>query len=409
MKILAFAQYYPPEIAANGIRLHGMLRALAKNGHKVRVLTAVPNYPHRKIYPGYENIRQEILDGVEVKRHKLYLSPKNHLLSRFLTYFSLMFSLFFSALKEKRPDLVVVSSPPLFSAIAAWIWASLFRVPFILDLQDLWPESIQALKLKAPPLAISIASFFARQIYRKAKRISTVSQGIKKYLVEKLKEPPEKVMVIYNSLDLVPNRIPSQEYIMNAKKNLGLQGKFVVLYAGNLGLAQKPITLVEAAELLKEEKEIFFLILGGGVEEKKLKKIVKEKNLQNIKLYGSIPRENLYKFFAAADAGIVLLIDNPLFDSALPTKLFEYWSHELPVIAGVRGEAKDLILKAEGGLVFPPESASGLAESILKLKENPNLRKIYGKNGHLKVQQFFNGEVQASLFVQLVEEIGQKR
>jgi len=405
MRILAFAQYYPPEIAANGIRLHGLLRALAERGHQVTVLTAVPNYPQRKIYPGYEKKRLEVLDGVIVKRHNLYLSSSTGLLSRFLTYFTLMVAILFRAFREKRPDVVIAPSPPLFSALAAWIWSYLFRVPFILDLQDLWPESIQALNLKTPSLFLSLASFVARRIYRKARRITTVAQGIKTYLVEKMRVSPGKVKVIYNSLDLFPKGKPP-ELPLKIKEELGLTGKFVVLYAGNLGLAQNPITLVEAAEFLREKQDIFFLILGGGVEEERLRRIVKEKSLQNFRLLGPVPREKLPRFYTASDIGVVLLRDTPLFDSALPTKLFEYWSHALPVVAGVRGEARDLIVRAQGGLVFPPESAHGLAEAILMLKENQALREDLGRNGLSQVERTFNGKVQSITFVQLVEEAG---
>ncbi len=331
MKIVAFSQYYPPEIAAAGIRLHGLLKGLAARGDRVAVLTAVPNYPQHRIYVDYQRGQRktESIDGVRVRHVSFFIPRSRSIIQRFLSYTSFMLSLLGSGWKEQRPDLVVATSPPLFTAVAAWIWAKLWRRPLLFDVQDLWPESVEALGIKTPAFLRRLAFALAKAIYHRSAQISTVAYGIRRYLIENKAIPPSRIQVVYNALDVPAEEAPTSTDEEEWKQSLDVEGKFVVLYAGNLGLAQRPQTLMEAAELLRGKPEIVWVIVGGGTEQEQMSEQTSEQTRQhgltNIRMVGPVPRKNLFSYYRIANAGVVLLRDLPIFDAALPTKIFEYW------------------------------------------------------------------------------------
>jgi colanic acid biosynthesis glycosyl transferase WcaI len=402
MKIVAFSQYYPPEIAAAGIRLHGLLKGLAARGDRVAVLTAIPNYPQRRIYVDYQRGQRktENIDGVRVRHVSFFLPRSKSIVQRFLSYTSFMLSLLWSGWKEQRPDLVVATSPPLFTAVAAWIWAKLWRRPLLFDVQDLWPESVEALGIRTPAILRRLAYALAKAIYRRSSQISTVAHGIRRYLIEKKAIPPSRIQVVYNALDVPVEEAPTSVDEEEWKQDLDVEGKFVVLYAGNLGVAQRPQTLMEAAELLRGKPEIVWVIVGGGTEQEQMTEQAGQHGFTNIRMIGPVPRKNLFLYYRIANAGVVLLRDLPIFDAALPTKIFEYWGFSLPVIAGVRGEAKELIQQREGGLCFPPEDAKGLTEAVLRLQESPEMCHTYGAAGRRAIDEEFNKTKQAERFAE---------
>ncbi len=406
MRIIAFSQYYPPEIAAAGIRLHGLLRGLVDHGHSVTVITAIPNYPQRKVYPGYrgKDRREEILEGVRVLHVPFFLPRSSSLVQRFWSYFSFMVSLFIAGLRQHRPELVIATSPPLFTAVAAWIWAKLWRRSLLFDVQDLWPESIESLGVAAPGSLIRLAYSLSSAIYRRSARISTVAEGLRRVLIERKGVPAEHVAVVFNCLDLHTQAPASEEEVTRLRNELGVSGKTVALYAGNLGVAQHPLTLVEAASKLADLPHLLLLVVGDGVERKSVESEALLRGLGNIRFMGPVPRSELRSFYGLASMGIVLLRDLALFDAALPTKIFEYWSFGLPILGGVRGEAASLIQEVAGGLVFPPENGEALASGIRQLCSATDQGKAMGLAGRKAVLERFNGKIQAEVFSRLAGE-----
>ena len=380
MKFLILTQYFPPEIGAAPTRLHAMAHELTKAGHDVEVVTSMPNYPHGKILPGYRGsfYRREVQARITIHRVWLYPTVGSGL-GRILNYLS--FSLFslFGLLRARKPDYLFVETPPPTLSLTAWLYARSRRIPFILNVADLWPDTLVDMGLLQPGLACRVLSWLERWSYRNADYVNAVTEGIRDTLINSKAVPKEKVLFLPNGVDTDRYRPrPADEQLKNA---LGLSVKKIILYSGTLGRAHGLEYVLEAAKILQCQSDIHFLFLGNGSERPHLEKLTFQLGLRNVTFRDAVPIDQLAPYHSIADAGLVSLRKIPIFEGARPSKMFPLLAAGKPLIFFGSGEGALLIHRANAGVVVPPEEPQALALAVPELFRNTELAASLGANG----------------------------
>lgn len=409
MKILYITQYFLPEICAPSNRAYANVKYFSEKGHKVVILTEMPNHPKGVIFKGYKGkiFNRERIENFDVLRVWVYANPNKNFITRLLFYMSFMFlGLLYALLNWKNFDVVYISSPPLFVGIVGISLKSVFpKTKFIFEVRDLWPTVAIALGELKNKTFIKFSRKLEYTCYLLSDKIISVTNFFKQEIINKGVHS-KKVLVVKNGTD-IKNEI--QVNTQEVKSKLGLKFDFVVLYAGNLGLAQGLETVLCSAKKLKNENDIKFFLIGEGPEKKKLKGIAKTLNLNNIKFIDEVSMDEISEYLSIAKCGIVPLKKSKVFSGTVPSKLYDYMACELPILLGVDGEAKSILEKSGGGLSFEPENSDDLAEKILYLKNNPKQLKNMALNGRKFVEENCNREKQAEVIEkELLELLEQK-
>ncbi len=410
MRILYFTQYFPPEVGATQTRAWEMCRFLIDEGHYVTVVTEVPNHPSGIIPPDYQDRLSERKweSGIDVLRLWVAASPEKTFRSRMQFYLSYMAmaSVAGVAIRGKY-DLVFATSPPLFVGAAGLASALKRRIPFVFEVRDLWPESAVALGELKSRRAIAAAERLEKALYGRAARIVAVTEGIRKSLVER-KISSEKVALIPNGANT--DRFTYQrEAARTLRAELGLEGKFIALYAGIHGVAQGLETVLYAAKLLSEKTDIYFLLVGEGPRKQALQEMSMSLGLGNVRFLSEVPTERMPAFLSAAGCSLVPLRDEPLFRGALPSKLFEAWACSCPVVLSVAGEAALVLSRADGGIATAPEDPIGMAEAISYMYHNKEKAEMMGGRGRAYVETYYSRRSQARMLEALLREVVQTR
>jgi len=366
MRILYLTQYFEPEPMIKGIKF---AKALADRGHHVEVVTGFPNYPTGKLYPGYRLAfyRKEIIDGVVVHRVPLYPNHDASSVRRILNYFSFCFSAaIFSAFAARRFD-VVYAYPPITVALAASFACWIMRKPFILDIQDLWPDSVVKSGMPGTGRMEAILSAMCNFAYRRAARIVSQSKGIKQRLIER-GVPGDKIAVIYNWADET-SAAPGGHCDLAP---YGFSGHFNIVYGGNLGRVQGLDVLVRAANLARQRvPELRLLLIGDGIEGDNLRELVQQLGAENVRIAPGVPRHLIGDVFAAADVLVLHLWDDPLFEITIPQKTQFYMAMGKPILIGVRGEAAEFVTGAGAGIAVTPQNVEAMAEAMTQMAHMP--------------------------------------
>lgn len=367
MRILYLTQYFEPEPAIKGIKF---VKGLSDRGHYVEVVTGFPNYPGGRIYQGHRLsfYKREVIDGIVVHRIPLFPSHDMSSVGRAANYISFFLSAaIFSAFIARQFD-VIYSYPPMTVGLAAWFAGWIARRPFLLDIQDLWPDSVVksgmtgTSKLEAP--LNSLCNF----LYRRASGIVSQSQGIKTRLVER-GVPGEKISVIYNWAD---ERAAAPADLCDLSP-YRFADKFNFVYGGNLGRVQGLDVVVRAAHLARQRVPcIQLLLIGEGVERDNLKALVHSLGAENIHIAPGVPRQMIGDIFAAADVLTLHLWDDPLFAITIPQKTQFYLAMGKPILIGVRGEAADFVTSAGAGISAVPQNVMALADAMVQLANTPS-------------------------------------
>jgi glycosyltransferase involved in cell wall biosynthesis len=283
-------------------------------------------------------------------------------------------------------DVVIASSPPLFAGLAGLILARLRRVPLLLDIRDIWPElAVEAGEFKSDAAIVRWGERLERYLYRKATAISVVTQAKWRKLADR-GVPEGKLNLVPNGVDLELLNLPADPKL---REKLKLERKFIVVYAGLIGIFQGLHIAVEAANFLREHKHIHFLFVGDGVKRPDLERQVASLQLENITWLPTQPREEVPGILRACDLALVPLVNDQLVD-AVPSKLLEAWGCHLPVILVAGGEAGRLVEEARGGVIVPPGKAHQLADVILKISEKRDSLDAMSEHGYHYVATQFN-------------------
>lgn len=376
MRILLLTQWFQPEPNFKGLPL---ARALAGLGHEVEVLTGFPNYPGGKLYPGHRIRLHQVdyMDGIRVTRAPLYPSHDKSALGRILNYASFAIASTLSIFSIRRPDVVYVYCPPMTAAAAAMALRLTRGVPYVIDVQDLWPDTLIATGMVKEGLIVRLVGLWSKFAMRCARALIVLSPGFKLRLEQRGITCP---------VHIIPNWAPPEiEHmeIVRPTKTVGPDHVFNILFAGNMGKAQSLETVILAARRLKiEAPHIRFTLIGGGVDVDQLKQSGEAAGTDNIVFLPARPPSDMAPVFSDADGLLVHLRDDPLFSITIPSKTQAYLSIGRPILMGVRGDAADMLTAAQAGIAFNPEDADSLADAAITLSAmSPEARTAMGQSG----------------------------
>lgn len=394
MKILVLTHYYPPEVNAPASRLSEHARVWAQAGHDVTVVTCVPNHPTGRAYPGYRNNlwQEEERDGVRVIRLWTWLAANEGFLPRIANYVSYLLSVFLWMWRLPKADVVLSTSPQFFCGLAGWLLKRKRR-PWVLEIRDLWPESIVTVGAMKRGAAIKLLEAIERFAYRKADLVVSVTDGFVPHIRERRGDGP--IAVIKNGVDLTTFTTPDAAAESEFRAAHGLTGKFVAAYVGTHGMAHRLDTVLEAAELLRERADIAFLLVGDGAERERLVAEVAARGLSNVVMLGQQPKAAMPAIWAASDAALVLLRRVDTFKTVIPSKMFEAMAMACPMVLGVEGEAKALMEAGGAGIAITPESAEELAAAVTRLTDDRAFAAQLGESGRSFVAREFDRRVLA--------------
>jgi colanic acid biosynthesis glycosyl transferase WcaI len=361
--MVILTEYYPPEPGAAAIRLQAMAREFVRHGYQVTVVTAFPHHLgyHSPAYRG--RLVTEERDGpIRVLRTWIYRAPQGVFVRRLLSYFSFVLSSVLGLARVRRPDYLLVESPPLFLGVTAYVYSRLARVPYILSVSDLWPASAVALGLVRSRWAIAASERLERFLYRHAYRISAVTEGIRDAVAATGLVPPRHILFAPNGVD--PDRFQDAVADPELVRRLQLEGKRVFLYPGTLGYAQGLEVILDAAVLLRHDPRIVFLLVGDGPVKPALEAEAAARGLGNVRFEPLQPVDRMPYYFGLARAVVVPLRRHRLFAGARPSKAFPAWAAGVPVIFCGEGEMARVVAASGAGLTVPPEDAAALADAV---------------------------------------------
>ena len=366
MKFLIITQYFPPEVGAAQTRLAATSRALQGLGHSVQVVTAMPNYPMGQVDANYQGsfYRGEEFQGAFVHRFWLWTS-QGKALGRLLTYLSLMVTSLMGILKVEKPDVVMVNSGPLFLGLTGFIYSRIFRVPMVFYVADLWPRSVEHLQGLGAQFFMTLALGLESWIYKKSKYVVAVTEGVRDILLKEKNLPTEKVLFLPNGVDteVFHPRASSEKLIQTYQ----LQNKKAFIYAGNHGYAHALETVIETAALLQDHPEVVFLLVGGGSEKARLKKLAADKKTTQVIFIDPVDPLILADYIQISYMGLIHVRNSPLALETRPAKMFPLMAMGKAVLYAGFGEGAALLESCGGGWVVPPENPMALKNKILEL------------------------------------------
>ena len=406
MRVLFVSNNFPPEVNALANRVYEHARQWSADGGSVEVLTDIPNYPEGIVYQGYRNrFTRERVDGIDVMRVPMYVAANRGRNRRTISYITFMFSaVLYSWRTRVRPDVVVASSPQLFSALAGMFISWLRRKRFVLEIRDLWPESIVAVGALPRNRVIRVLEWIEMLLYRKADHIVVVTNTFKKVIAEKGIDP-SKISVLKNGVDLARFEEPLDPALLDEiKERYDLAGKFVVSYIGTIGMAHRLEVLFEAARRCTDP-DVVFMVVGTGAERDQLMALQEEHQLPNFRLVDKQPRELIPYFLKLTDVSVVHLMDIPLFRTVIPSKLFEAMGMEKPIILGVEGEAREVVEESGSGITVKPEDPEAILQAALRLRYDPDLYQRMAQNGKRYAHDQHDRETLARRYWALLEQI----
>jgi glycosyltransferase involved in cell wall biosynthesis len=399
--ILILTQYYLPETGAPQNRLSALANYLSKQEIDVEILTALPNYPIGKVYDGYSKLfySNEIIEDIQVHRGWIYTTSEKGVIKRLLNYFSFVFtSLWLALFKLKKFDYVFCESPPLFLGITArWI-CILKGSRLIFNVSDLWPESAEKLGIITSSLFLKPAYWLEKRLYKKSYLITGQTQGICNSI--NVRHPNKKILWLPNGINTNEKIIPNTNW---RDENNFKSSDFLVIYAGILGHAQALETIIEAAKALKHHTHIKLLFFGDGPEKEKLISLKAVHQCDNVFFFGSVTKSEINQIVSCCDLGIVHLKNIPLFEGAIPSKIFEYVKCQVPVLLGAKGEVLDIFVQQhQAAIPFEQENPMDLKSKIEWCATNTAALKITNENAQNLVKVKFNTD---TIFKGLIETL----
>jgi len=407
MHILYLSHYFVPENNAPAARVHAMAREWVREGHQVTVLTGAPNVPAGVVYDGYRNglWQDEWIDGIHTIRVWTYLAPNAGTVRRTVNFVSYFVSASVAAAFVRRPDVVIATSPQFF---AGWAgvpahWAH--RAPFVLEVRDLWPESITAVGAMDRGLAVRALEVMERTLYAAADHIVTVGDGYREQLMAR-GVPAAKIDVVTNGVDTELFYPRDPDPAVRARYGVA-RDAFVVVFAGTIGMASGLDVVLRAARRLRARgrTDIVFLLVGDGAVRAELEATARTEGLDNVVFTGMVPRAQLPDVLAASDACLVHFKRREIFTTILPSKLFEDAAMAKPILLGFEGHAAALVRTADCGLIFTPEDDEALAAAAERLADDPAEARRLGENGRRHVLAHFDRRRLARDYLAVLERV----
>ena len=394
MKILVVCQHFYPE----NFRINDITYELVKKGHDVTVLTGLPNYPEGKVFKGYHffHNRRQNINGVKIRRCSLVGRRKSTLMMGINYAWFAVFGCLKALFMKKDFDIAYVYQiSPISMAWPAIVVSKLKKIPLVIHCLDQWPISVTTGPISKESGLYIFLTHISVWTYKQASRIIISSKSFKKYFENELNiTANEKGLTYYPS------------YAETTYENVGSveNDTFDILFAGNIGPAQSVETLVEAANLLKNNNNIVFHIVGDGLSRESCENLVAKYGLNNVKFYGYHPVDEMPKYYALADAFAITMVDNEVVNSTLPAKVQSYMLAGKPIIGAISGEVKEVIKEAKCGYCTDSGNVSELAKIIENVYNQKEELDQLGKNGYLYYKENFDKDVCISNLEKIFEE-----
>jgi colanic acid biosynthesis glycosyl transferase WcaI len=408
LRILYVCQYFPPEIGAPAARASELAREWVKDGHLVTVLTGFPNHPNGIVPKEYKwklwllTIREDYY-GVDVVRTWLAPFANRRSWERILNYASFCVSASIRCVFLRKYDVVIATSPQLLQGIVGLVLKYLKRTPFVFEVRDLWPESLQAVgAFSSNSTLVKCLRALANMLYRQSDKIVVVTPRFRSHLIELSAVPGEKIHVIVNGVDA---EFLAKGEDFDARKAYGLEGYFVVSFVGTIGNAHGLDTLVNTARLMSNYAKVKFLVVGDGAEREKLVQDIANLGLTNIQIQGPQPRAKIPAILRASDVCLVMLKRSPVFETVIPTKMLEFMAAARPVILAVEGQAAEIVREARSGICIPPENPEALMKAIEYMLEHSVEASCFGDQGREYVNRKFSRKQTAQLYLDILQEV----
>jgi glycosyltransferase involved in cell wall biosynthesis len=408
MKILFLSHYFPPEVNAPASRTYEHAREWAQRGHDVTIVTCAPNHPTGVVYPGYRNWlwQEERVDGVRIIRLWTYLAANKGVARRTANYVSYMVSALLAAPFLPAANVVISTSPQFFCGLAGYCVSRVKRAPWVLEIRDLWPESIRAVGAVRSPQIFQILERTATWAYHKADTVVVLTNSFRDHVMAR-GVPATRIELIKSGVDLsLFRRQPKDERLAS---ELQIQGKFVAAYLGTHGMAHGLETVLEAARLLVDDDRIAFLLVGSGAQRMRLVELKRRMGLTNVVMLDQQPKERMPRLWSLVDVSLVPLIRSDLFNTVIPSKMIEAMAMACPIVLGVNGESRSIVEEAGAGIFVTPESAEELASAVARLADEPARARDMGQNGRGYVEQYYNRRVIAAQFETALAQVAAKQ
>jgi glycosyltransferase involved in cell wall biosynthesis len=400
--ILFFSHYFPPEVNAPANRTYEHAMRWVKNGIKVTIITNQPHHPHGRLFPGYKNswLSRENINGINVVRVKTYLTPNKGKIRRSINYFFYMLMSIWVSWKIKKVDVVLATSPQFFCGIAGVLVSRFKSKPFVLEVRDLWPDSITAVGAIKTRITLKLLIKLERWMYFSASKIVTVTDAFKNHIID-YGYSPARIKTISNGIDFQRMNVVQPGDNPFIKDN-----RFILSYLGTFGLAHKLEIVIEAAELLKDYQVIHFLLIGDGADREHLESLKVARAANNLTILPLQPKENIAYYLDLSDVGLIMLKKNRLFKTVIPSKMFEYMAFHKPLIVAVpEGEATAIVQAYNCGIKVSPENPQLLKNAILRLYQDRKYCKKLGDNGYRAVAKYYNRDVLAQAMMQFIARV----
>jgi len=401
MNILFFTHYFPPEVNAPASRTYEHARLWIKAGHKVTIITNHPNHPHGRVFTGYKNkfISKEVIDGIQVIRLWTYLAPNAGVLKRSLNYTIYALLAFFTGIMTNGFDIVVGTTPQFFCGLSGLAVAKLKGKPFIGEVRDLWPDSIVAVDAFKDKFFVNLLYKLEELFYEKSDHLVVLTRSFGNH-VENICDTPYTFIPNGVSWDFWHSRK------MHQNGNLQLsKGAFKVGYIGTFGMAHGLDLVLDVAKTTRNQSEIHYYLIGDGAERQHLEQRVEDEEINNIDIYGLQPKKSIPAILQQLDVILVLLKNEKLFETVIPSKLFEGMVMAKPLIVGLNGETKQLVNDAKAGVTITPESKEELQSAIMDLYHNPARGHAFGENGKAYIKRYFLREKLANQFLPIFNNL----
>lgn len=405
MRILFLTDNFPPEVNAPANRTYEHCVEWVKAGHDVTVITCAPNFPKGKVYPGYNNKfkQTECIDGIKVIRVWTYITANEGFVKRILDYLSFCFMSFFNGLFIKT-DVIIATSPQFFTALSGR-WLHFFkRKPWIMEVRDLWPESIVAVGAMKKGLAIRFFEWLEKRLYKSASHIVVVTDTFKEKIIERGING-SKISVFKNGANLDRYKALPKDHTLI--KELGLENKIIFAYVGTHGMAHGLDFILRSIQSLeKESPELHFLFLGDGAQRNRLIDLNKELGLKNTTFIPSVSKSEVTRYLSIMDVAVVNLRKSDTFLTVIPSKIFEAAAMRKPILLGLQGETKGIIEKYNAGLCFEPENKDDFMHQVREINKSNN----YGtfQNGCDALAKDFDRKKIAEQMLNCILEVSEK-
>ena len=370
MRILFLTDNFPPETNAPATRTYEHCLKWIDMGYKVTVITCFPNFPKGKVFEGYTNklYQKENIDGITVIRVWSYITENNGFVKRIIDYISYSVTSFLFGLFLKT-DLIIATSPQFFTAVSGRMLSVFKRIPWVMEVRDLWPDSIAAVgSMNKSSKPFKILKKIEHHLYLSASKIVVVTDSFKKYVIKEHQIKHEKVGVFKNGVIINNLKKPKLNDVIALKKSLNLENKIIISYIGTHGLAHGLEFILESISKISSP-EIHFLFIGDGAEKQNLIEYSKTLHLKNFTFLESVTKSEIPLYIEISDYSLVNLKKSDEFKNVIPSKIFENIAMYKPILLGVEGESKKLIDDYEVGVCFEPENIESFLNALCDIQK----------------------------------------